>query len=283
MVTIAEALNWANQQLQASESPAVDSRALLCCVLAKPRSYLMTWPERTLTEQQHQQLLKLVAERRRGVPVAHLTGQREFWSLPLAVNDSTLIPRPDTETLVEAALSLDLPDNARVLDLGTGTGAIALALKSERPQWQITAVDQSEAAVALASHNAEQLQLPIEVKQSNWFSAISVNSSYDLIVSNPPYIDALDPHLQQGDVRYEPQSALIAEDSGLADLKLIVEQSLNFLRPGGWLLVEQGWQQADAVVEEMLRKGYKNINRWNDYGSVERITGARKAGKEGEL
>lgn len=277
MKSLADAQAWCQQQLADSESPAADSRALLCFVLQKNRTYLMTWPEQRLTEQQWQQLQQLVARRQQGHPVAHLTGEREFWSLPLAVNDSTLIPRPDTETLVEAALSLALPDDARVLDLGTGTGAIALALKSERPAWQITALDKQPAAVALAQHNAARLGLPIQVLQSHWFDALPNAAGFDLIVSNPPYIDAHDPHLQQGDVRFEPHSALIAEQQGLADIAHIIEQGRCYLREHGWLLLEQGWQQAPAVVELLTEKGYKHINRWTDYGNVERVTGGQKA------
>lgn len=281
--SIRDAELWALEQLQHSESPAADSRALLSHVLDKPRSYLMTWPERPLTVAQWKQFQQLVGQRQQGHPVAHLVGRREFWSLPLRVDNSTLIPRPDTEMLVEAALSLSLPTRARVLDLGTGTGAIALALKSERPHWQITAVDQSAEAVALAGQNATELALDIDVRQSDWFSAIDGAEAFDLIVSNPPYIAADDPHLQQGDVRFEPASALVADNQGMADIEWIVEQALAYLNDDGWLLLEQGWQQANLVVEQLTKKGYKKVNRWVDYGSVERITGGQKQLKEGTI
>lgn len=276
--TIAAAQQWCQRQLVDLESPAADSRALLCHVLAKPTAYLLTWPERALTEQQWQQLQHLVSQREQGVPVAYLTGQREFWSLSLAVNPSTLIPRPDTETLVATALSLTLPHQARVLDLGTGTGAIALALKSERPDWQVVAVDQSQDAVALAQRNATQLGLAVEVLHSDWFSALPQQQSFDLIVSNPPYIDAKDPHLQQGDVRFEPHSALVSAQQGLADIAKISAEARGWLSDNGWLLVEHGWQQAAAVVELMQQNDYKHINRWRDYGNVERVTGGQKSG-----
>ncbi|RUO77244.1 peptide chain release factor N(5)-glutamine methyltransferase [Idiomarina seosinensis] len=275
--SIDQALLWCQQKLSTSESPAVDSRALLCYVLSKPRSYLMTWPDKLLSDQQWQQFQWLAEQRTQGKPVAHLTGQREFWSLPLTVNDSTLIPRPDTETLVAAALSLELPADAKVLDLGTGTGAIALALKSEKPQWQMVAVDRQQAAVDLAAHNSAQLQLPIETRKSYWFDSIKDLSGFDLIVSNPPYIDANDSHLEEGDVRFEPRSALVAANKGLADIEWIIERAADHLVANGWLLLEQGWQQADSVVELLRDNGYKNINRWADYGSVDRVTGGQKA------
>lgn len=276
--SIEAAQQWCRQQLWQSDSPAADSRALLCYVLNKPTAYLMTWPEKALTDTQWQQLQRLVRQRQQGLPIAYLIGEREFWSLPLAVNRSTLIPRPDTETLVAAALTCDLPATARVLDLGTGTGAIALALKSERPDWQVTAVDQSRDAVMLARHNAERLDLTIDVIQSDWFSALARSPRFDLIVSNPPYIDADDPHLQQGDVRFEPLSALVSNQQGLADIRLITAQASAWLNDGGWLLIEHGWQQACAVVELLQQNDYKHINGWTDYGSVERVTGGQKAG-----
>ena len=276
--TIAGALGWCRQQLNQSESPAADSRALLCHLLEKNAAFLMTWPDRVLSEQQWQQLQHLVVRRQQGEPVAYLTGQREFWSLPLKVNSSTLIPRPDTETLVATALALSLPADANVLDLGTGTGAIALALKSERPDWRITAVDNQVAAVELARENAQQLRLEIAIYHSDWLAELDQQRPFDLIVSNPPYIDEHDPHLQQGDVRFEPASALIAEKQGLADIESIAERSLPYLKAAGWLLIEHGWQQADAVVEVLSQNGYKHVNRWTDYGSVERVTGGQKAG-----
>ncbi|MGM0482122.1 MAG: peptide chain release factor N(5)-glutamine methyltransferase [Pseudomonadota bacterium] len=275
--TIEGAINWCRQQLSDGESPAIDSRVLLCHVLDKPASYLMTWPERSLSAEQWQQFQQLVKQRGSGRPVAHLTGQREFWSLPLRVNDSTLIPRPDTEILVEAALSLALPARAKVLDLGTGTGAIALALKSERPKWQLTAVDNEPAAVALAKHNAEQLKLPVEVLQSDWLTVFDDSQKFDLIVTNPPYIATNDSHLRRGDVRYEPLSALVSENQGMADIEHIIAAARQHLTVNGWLLLEQGWQQVNSVVERLQQNGYKNVNRWADYGSVERVTGAQKA------
>ena len=278
-LSIEDALKWARQQLATNSDSAdaqVDSRVLLSYLLDKPLSYFMTWPERRLTDAQFQQLQNWVARRCRGEPVAYIVGEREFWSLSLAVDKSTLIPRPDTECLVETALSLSLPADARVLDLGTGTGAIALALKSERPDWQVTAVDWSASAVSLAQRNARRLGLAVEVLHSHWFDSLAERSVYDLIVSNPPYIAEDDAHLAQGDVRFEPRSALVAERAGIADLHHIAEQGHAYLKPNGWLLMEHGWQQAQAVITLLREFGYKNVNIWRDYGNVERITGGQK-------
>ncbi|MCA1767804.1 MAG: peptide chain release factor N(5)-glutamine methyltransferase, partial [Idiomarina sp.] len=206
-MTLQQAIVWGRQQLSQSEEANADVSALLCYVLNREKAYLLTWPEKELTEEQQKQYQDCIVARKQGRPVAHITGRREFWSLMLEVNDSTLIPRPDTETLVEVALSLDLPDNARVLDLGTGTGAVALALKSERPGWQVLACDNSESAVELAQRNSQALGLDVEVLFSRWFESVPKSPMFDLIVSNPPYIDSTDPHLGLGDVRFEPHSA----------------------------------------------------------------------------
>lgn len=190
------------------------------------------------------------------------------------VNDSTLIPRPDTEILVARVLQLDLPDQAQVLDLGTGTGAIALALKSERPNWSLLALDQSPAAVALAQTNAARLELDLKVMQSHWFSALRPDDAgaFDAIVANPPYIAADDPHLEQGDVRFEPRSALVAEKHGLADLIHIIAQARNFLNDGGWLVLEHGWQQASACRDYLAAAGYSAVASGTDYANLERIS-----------
>lgn len=266
-------LRWARDQLVQSDSARLDSELLLAHVLKRDRTWLYTWSDRELTEQQQQQAQQLLQQRQQGAPVAHLLGEREFWSLPLQVNASTLIPRPDTETLVEWALQLALPDNARVLDLGTGTGAIALALASERPQWQISAVDAQADAVALAASNAKLLDLNVTVLQSNWFAALS--GRFDLIVSNPPYIDADDPHLQQGDVRFEPRSALVAEQRGLADLQQIIQKAPEFLSAQGWLLLEHGWQQAESVKQLLQQRGFKALQTRCDLAGQDRITGGQ--------
>ncbi|WP_127346893.1 peptide chain release factor N(5)-glutamine methyltransferase [Pseudidiomarina mangrovi] len=278
LLSIAELIQQAQRRLWQSDSARLDSELLLAKVLDKPRSYLLTWPERAVSAAQQQAFEQLISAREQGQPVAYLLGQREFWSLTLEVNDSTLIPRPETEHLVEATLALDLPEQAQVADLGCGSGAIALALKSERPQWQVIGLERDAGAVALAQRNAERLQLDIKVLQSDWFSQLPAQQRFHAIVSNPPYIDANDPHLQQGDVRFEPRSALVAEQHGLADLAWLIAQAPQLLHHGGWLLLEHGWQQAEAVRQLFLQRGYQQVSSQRDYAKLERITLAQWVG-----
>jgi len=269
-------LREAISQLQASESPRRDAEILLGFVTGKARTFILAFGETHLTDEQQEQLAALLARRVRGEPVAHLIGEREFWSLPLFVSPATLIPRPDTECLVEQALARLPAAPCRILDLGTGTGAIALALASERPDCQVTAVDLIPEAVALAQRNAEHLGIRnIEILQSCWFSALE-GQTFSLIVSNPPYIDAQDPHLAQGDVRFEPLSALVAADNGLADLHTLIKDAPRYLLPQGWLLLEHGWQQGAAVREIFARYGWQQVETCRDYGDNERLTLGRR-------
>lgn len=276
--TIASLLRRSVALADVSDSPRLDIEVLLGHVLQKSRTYLFTWPEYLLSKEEYQSFEALFSRRLQGEPVAHLTGSREFWSLSLSVSPVTLIPRPDTELLVEVALQLPLPDSARVIDLGTGTGAIALALASERPAWQVVAVDAVGDAVALADTNRRRLGLlNVDICQSDWFAALG-DLCFDLVVSNPPYIDAADPHLQQGDVRFEPMSALVAEACGLADLETIIQQAPAHLNRGGWLLLEHGWQQAQAVREMMLAEGFDGVETRRDLGGRDRATLGRWTG-----
>ncbi|MNZ62728.1 Release factor glutamine methyltransferase [compost metagenome] len=210
--------------------------------------------------------------RRSGEPVAYILGQQGFWKLDLEVAPHTLIPRPDTELLVETALDLLPATPAKVLDLGTGSGAIALALASERPAWQVTAVDRVLEAVALAERNRQRLHLSnVSVLSSHWFSALKEHR-YTLIISNPPYIAAADPHLAEGDVRFEPASALVAGTDGLDDLRLIIGQAPQHLETGGWLMLEHGYDQADAVRDLLLSQGFEEVHSRKDLGGHERIS-----------
>ncbi|MBU2886086.1 peptide chain release factor N(5)-glutamine methyltransferase [Gilvimarinus agarilyticus] len=275
---IDQALQQATQALTNSDSARLDAEVLLSAVLDKSRTYFYTWPERTLNDSEQQTFNALIKRRALGEPVAFLTGTQEFWSLPLKTHSQTLIPRPETELLVEQALALGIDDAAQVLDLGTGTGAIALALASERPSWQISAVDRIADSVNLARANAQHLKLNVTIYQSNWFAAVPKHERFALIVSNPPYIDAEDEHLQQGDVRFEPASALVADEAGLADIRRISEQALDYLTPAGYLLFEHGWQQAALVRNLMNDLGYQHVHSVRDLAGIERVTiGQREA------
>ncbi|CAM2950510.1 peptide chain release factor N(5)-glutamine methyltransferase [Pseudoalteromonas distincta] len=265
----------ANLLAPSSESAKLDAQVLLLHILQKPHSYLFTWPEHELNAEQQQQFDNFCQRRLNGEPVAHITGQREFWSLSLEVNATTLIPRPDTETLVEQALEVAVPATARVLDLGTGTGAIALALGSEMPNWQIIAVDRVSDAVALATRNQQRLAINnVRVKQSNWFSELH-GEKFNLIVTNPPYIESSDIHLNQGDVRFEPLSALVADDCGMSDIKQIITQSRDYLLSSGYLLIEHGFEQGEAVRHFLKKMAFINIKTVKDLGNNDRVTFAQ--------
>ncbi|EOC0417501.1 peptide chain release factor N(5)-glutamine methyltransferase [Cronobacter malonaticus] len=266
---------WLKQailRLTASESPRRDAEILLEFVTGRTRTFILAFGETALTDDELARLDALLARRAAGEPVAYLIGQREFWSLPLEVSPATLIPRPDTECLVEQALARLPATPCRILDLGTGTGAIALALASERPDCHVTALDVIPEAVELAKRNAQRLGIDnVTVLQSHWFSALT-DARFSLIVSNPPYIDGDDPHLSQGDVRFEPKSALVADNAGLADLETLVTEARRFLEDNGWLMLEHGWQQGEAVRELFTRAGYQGVETCRDYGGNERLT-----------
>lgn len=278
-MTLAEWRHWLRAQLNAGDSPKIDADVLLCHVLAKPRSFILAWPEYVPTATEQTALRLLCARRQSGEPIAHLTGERDFWSLTLKVSPDTLIPRPDTEIIIEAALAR-LPNGpATLADLGTGTGAIALSLKSERSTDTVYAVEFNTNAAALARLNSECLGLPITVLEGSWFEPL-VGLKFDMLLSNPPYIDGSDPHLLQGDVRFEPASALIAADAGMADLQHLISQAPEYLKANGWLLLEHGWQQGALVREYFTELGFKAVETLRDYGDNERITLAQWPGRQ---
>ncbi|MDM8566026.1 peptide chain release factor N(5)-glutamine methyltransferase [Candidatus Halobeggiatoa sp. HSG11] len=269
-------INSAVKQLSNSDTPRLDIEILLCHVLKKNRSYLYTWPQNQLTDSQYIQFQNLLTQRVKGEPIAYLIGHKEFWSLDLQVTRNTLIPRPETELLVEQAL-IRLPSNSpsEIIDLGTGTGAIALAIAKERPQSQIIAIDKFPQTLQVAQNNAQRLKLyNIEFVVSDWLA--NNLKTVNLIISNPPYINLADPHLTQGDVQYEPRSSLVAGMDGLKDIKQIIAQSYKYLLNQGWLLLEHGYNQAEQVRHLLTKSNYQTITTYNDLAGQPRVTGGQK-------
>lgn len=254
-------------------NPKREAELLLGHTLNKSRAYLFAHPEELLTENQWETYHYLMAQNAQGIPLAYLTGQREFWSLDLKVNQHTLIPRHETERLVELALEL-LPNKPLdLLELGTGSGAIALALAKERPQWQIIASDISQEALDVAKENAAIHKLNnVGFHHSDWYTQIPQNQ-YHAIISNPPYIAEEDPHLQQGDLPFEPPHALVSGQDGLADLQCIIKHSPKYLLPKGLILLEHGYDQKAKVSAILKELGYKNIYCWQDLQGHDRVSG----------
>jgi release factor glutamine methyltransferase len=274
--SVATLLKHADQLKEISDTAVLDVELLLSHALDVDRAWLKTWPEHVLLSVQVSIFEDLFARRLTGEPIAFIIGSQGFWTLDLKVTPQTLIPRPETELLVETSLALDLPADCRAIDLGTGTGAIALALAKERPNWQLTAVDSEPAAVKLAELNSHYCQIDnVMVYQSDWFSQVPLLgrlSNYHLIVSNPPYIEIDDPHLMQGDVRFEPASALVSGVDGLDDLREVIDSSVKYLETFGWLLVEHGYRQGSAVRELFKAAGFITIETMTDFNQLERIT-----------
>lgn len=259
-----------------SDSARLDAELMLCHVLGCSRAWLFSHAHDPLDQDRASQFQALVGRRVRGEPVAHILGRRGFWTLDLAVDPSTLIPRPDTELLVEAALER-IGDIAglRVLDLGTGTGAIALAIASERPRAEVVAVERAAGAVALARLNLDASGLRnVDLRQGSWYGPLA-GERFNLIVSNPPYIASGDPHLQQGDVRFEPRSALVSGADGLDDIRRIVAGAARHLEPGGWLMLEHGFDQGEAVRGLLAAAGMREVGSRQDLGGHERVSFGR--------
>ena len=275
MTSIQRALSYGQSSLEkTSPSARIDAEVILAHILQKTRTYLYTHPETLINATVWQQYQDAINQRSIGHPVAHLTGSKEFWKQALRVTADTLIPRPETELLVELTLSLlGTTQEARILELGTGSGAIALAIASERPTWSIQAFDISEAALHVARSNAHLLNLnQIQWGQSNWFQSIPLQS-FHAIISNPPYIAEEDPSTQQGDLRFEPRNALISGKEGLDALTEIIKTGIHYLHPQGFLLVEHGYQQCDAVTTRFQRYGYSNLLSAKDIEGHDRVTG----------
>jgi release factor glutamine methyltransferase len=253
----------------------LENRILLCHATGLSRVQLITQAERPLTADEAARLAQLVQRRLDGEPIAYLVGKREFFGLDFLVNEAVLIPRPDTELIVELAIER-LPANGRLLDMGTGSGAIAVSAAHARPDAQVTALDVSSAALEVAQANAAANGAPVRFLQSDWFAALGRDERFELIASNPPYIAAGDAHLSQGDLRFEPAGALTDHFDGLSALRTIIQGAPAFLVPGAWLLLEHGYDQAGAVRALLEQQGYADVQSWRDLGGIERVSGGRR-------
>jgi release factor glutamine methyltransferase len=273
-MTISDALRFARQTLQdmLAEDAARDGTILLQAVLHKDRSYLYAFSEHRLSNSQKEQFESFVERRSSGEPIAYILGIREFWSLPLMVTRDTLIPRFETELLVELVLCLPLAANATVADLGTGSGAIACALATERPLWQVAAVDRSAAALEVAGKNTEKFGLKnVRLVLSDWFTSLN-NERFHVIVSNPPYVALYDEHLHGGDLRFEPPAALVAGGDGLDDIHHLVANAPRHLHAEGWFLFEHGYTQGEVARTLMRAAGFRKVATRTDLAGKERVT-----------
>jgi release factor glutamine methyltransferase len=258
----------------AQASPRLEAETLLGTCLEQPRSHLYAWPNREVPPEALSRFLRLMQRRLTGEPLAYILGRREFWSLDLLVSPATLIPRPETELLVELTLAL-LPEHTpqRVLDLGTGCGAIAAALAWERPDWSLSASDVSPAALAVARSNFERLGLRnVRGVLGDWYQALPAQERFHLIVSNPPYVATVDPHLTRGDLPWEPRCALAAGPDGLDAIRSILAGAAARLEPPGWLLLEHGFDQGPSVRSLLQRAGFREIQTHADLVGLERAT-----------
>ncbi len=268
-------LQGSEQLSESSPSDLLDAQLLLSFVLQCNTAQLLTWPEKQLDKDQQLRYFQLIAQRRRGHPLAHLTGSREFWSLDFFVDNSTLIPRPETETLIEFTLEKFSGDKQiKLLDMGTGSGAIAISIASERPGWKIFASDISEPALNLAKKNCQQLQNSITLVHSNWFDNITAHD-FDVIISNPPYIADNDPHLSTGDVRFEPHSALTSGSTGMDDINHLCLFARHYLTANGWLIIEHGYNQKQPVYDCFVKNKFTAIEQKQDLSGHTRMTAGK--------
>jgi release factor glutamine methyltransferase len=266
------------QELQASlPLDPLENRILLCHATGLSRVQLITRADQALSEAEAGRLAELVRRRLAGEPIAYIVGKREFFGLDFAVSEAVLIPRPDTELIVELAIER-LPPRGRLLDMGTGSGAIAVSVAHSRRDAAVTALDVSEAALAVARGNAASNQVAVRFLRSDWFGALDAGETFELIASNPPYIAAGDIHLSEGDLRFEPAGALTDHADGLSALRIIIGGAVNHLAPGGWLLLEHGYDQAAAVRALLDAGGYLDVQSWRDLGGIERVSGGRIPG-----
>ncbi len=263
------------QLLRESGLPESEAKILLEAATARPRAWLLAHADECADENQIRIARKLYARRQAGEPIAYITGEREFYSLELAVTPDVLIPRPETELLVELAIELAPNRAGRLIDLGTGSGAVAIALAKHLPDAEVWACDISEAALNVARLNAQRHGVAVRFVRSDWLSEVPPGR-FDVIVSNPPYIAAGDAHLQQGDVRFEPRQALVGGADGLDCIRAIVAQSVERLEPGGWLLFEHGYDQAARCRDLLQACGFRDVASWDDLAGIARVTGGAK-------
>lgn len=255
-----------------SDSAKVDVDVLLCEALACNRAHLLTHQEQRLNDTQRNRFLTFLEQRVTGKPVSYIIGHQDFWTLSLQVNESTLIPRPETELLVEEVLKLPVGGVCDCLDLGTGTGAIALAIAVEKPSWSVLGCDRIQQAVTLAMTNQKRNGVGnATFIQSDWFTELH-GKTFDIIVSNPPYVEANSHYLNEGDLRFEPLSALTSEEDGMADIRKIVQDSPHYLNSKGWLCLEHGFEQGDAVRTCLAHNGFLQIKTVKDYAGLDRVT-----------
>jgi release factor glutamine methyltransferase len=274
---IDKALDWGTRQLEDhSESARLDAELLLAHCLEKPRSFLYSWPEKTIGEDAWQRFRELIRRRRAPTPVAYLVGRREFFSLEYATAPEALVPRPETELLVEMALDEIPPAGAaQICDLGTGTGIIAITLKKHRPECRVVATDLDPRCLTLARDNARRHGVEIDWIASNWFRGLAGGARFDLILSNPPYIAAGHPFLAQGDLPAEPRLALTPGDTGLEALQTIVGEAAGYLLPDGLLMVEHGYDQQASVAKLFAASGFEDIRCEYDFNDLPRVTRGR--------
>jgi release factor glutamine methyltransferase len=274
-LTVELALARATSRLRPSGSAVLDAQLLLGFSMGRPRSWLLAEGEAPIAPEALAHFEQGVARRARGEPLAYLIGRREFWSLDLGVSPAVLVPRPETELVVERSLALLGPHAADIADLGTGSGAIALALAHERPRWRVTATDRSTAALAVAAANASALAITnVEFLDGDWFAPLG-GRQFDLLACNPPYMAAYDPALDDAALRHEPPGALIAAQGGLADLATVVAGAPVHLRPGGHLVLEHGAGQAAAVAELLVAHGFGHVRCHIDLAGLPRVTEAQ--------
>lgn len=276
IMTIEECLNNSIKKLLKSKSPKCDVEVLLSFVIKKKKSFLICYRDKNLSKEEEKKFNNLLKRRIQGEPISYLTGTKEFWSLPLLVNPYVLIPRQDSEILVEEVLNKSNKCSLSVLDLGTGSGALSLALASSRPNWNILGVDINNEAISIAAYNAKQLGLKnVKFIQSNWFSSIG-NNTFDFIISNPPYLSSKEIKLFSENIKFEPLNSILSGDNGLKDIKHIILNSQQYLNRNGWLVIEHGWKQKKLVKKLFKENAYIHIYSRKDYGRNDRIVVGKK-------